>query len=365
MPPLRRLLLVVTATLLAPVCATPGIRETARFSATIAQLSEPGGFFNSDNLISNERSYLHVIPALREAGLNGGAYLGVGPDQNFTYIAHTRPSIAFIIDIRRDNLLLHLLLKALFRLSDNRAEYVSLLFGRPPPDHAARWKHADIERIVEYIDATAAPPEATATVQARVRAAIRGIGLPVTEADLDRIEGFHRTFIERGLGVQFESAGRPPRSDYPTYRQLLLETDKGGRRWNYLASESDFQFVRSLQERNLVVPVVGDLAGPTAMRAIGRLLKERGDRLSVFYTSNVEYYLASRGVFEQFVANLAELPHADRSVIIRSVFPNRFGWTPRMPGYLSDSFVQPVGDLLDGVASGRIREYGDLITTAR
>ncbi|RPJ82555.1 MAG: hypothetical protein EHM13_08745 [Acidobacteria bacterium] len=190
----RRLLAVMTATLLSTsVCSLPSVQKLETFPATIGQISEPGGYFNTNNLISNEKSYLQVVPALREAGLSGGVYLGVGPDQNFTYIAQTRPSLAFIIDIRRDNMLLHLLFKALFRMSESRADYLSMLFGRPPPDHAARWKHADIERIVEYIDATAAPPEATATVQARVRAAIRGIGLPVTEADLDRIAGIIRS----------------------------------------------------------------------------------------------------------------------------------------------------------------------------
>ena len=82
------------------------------FASLIATLSEDPGFFDTDNLISNERSYLHVVPELRalagEGG--GGVYLGVGPDQNFSYIAHLRPSLAIVIDIRRENLLLHLLL---------------------------------------------------------------------------------------------------------------------------------------------------------------------------------------------------------------------------------------------------------------
>ena len=86
----------------------------ASFASRIEQLSEPEGEFDTDNLISNEQAYLDVIPALRAAGTSGGAYIGVGPDQNFSYIASVRPAIAFIVDRRRDNLLLHLLFKALF-----------------------------------------------------------------------------------------------------------------------------------------------------------------------------------------------------------------------------------------------------------
>ena len=119
--------------------AAAGRAQTdSAFARLIERLSEPGGYFDTDNLISNEASYLHVLGEMRELGVQGGAYIGVGPDQNFSYIAELRPTVAFIIDIRRDNLLQHLLFKSLFVLSRNRVEYLSLLFGRPPPEDAGR-----------------------------------------------------------------------------------------------------------------------------------------------------------------------------------------------------------------------------------
>jgi hypothetical protein len=341
--------------------ATSALRAPTRFAAEIEQLSEPGGYFNSNNLVSNERSYLQVVPVLRSAGLSGGAYVGVGPDQNFSYIAHSRPSIAFILDIRRDNLLLHLLFKALFQMSATRVGYLSLLLGRPVPGDVKTWRHADIGKIVAYVDGAPAADAATASLRARVDAVIDGFGVPLSATDRATIDRFHRTFIERGLSLQFESAGRPPRPYYPTLRELLLETDAGGERRNYLANEDDFQFVRSLQQRDLVIPVVGNLAGPSALVRIGALMKERGDRLSVFYSSNVEFYLWREGMFEQFVGNLARLPRSDRSLIVRSVFPGGFGSVPSQPGYFSASLAQRVDELLAGVAGGRIRTYRDLI----
>jgi len=363
MAPTQRRLLALAATVVIAVAAGahPGVLGGSGFAKRIAQLSEPGGHFDSNNLVSNEKSYLHVVPALREAGLHGGVYIGVGPDQNFSYIAQTRPSIAFIVDIRRDNLLLHLLFKALFQLGSTRAQYLSLLCGRPEPQPKDAWEREDLERLASYIDGASAPPAAIAALRARVDGAVRGLGVPLTDEDLATIERFHRAFMERGLSLKFESAGRPPRPFYPTYRELLLETDTNGRRWNYLANEDDFQFVRKLQRRDHVVPVVGDLSGPYALRAIARLMAERGDRLSAFYTSNVEYYLSDDGGLERFVGNLAQLPHHGRSVIIRAVFPNRFGWTSAYPGYYSTSQVQRVDDLVEGMSSGRIRDYRDLV----
>jgi hypothetical protein len=118
------------------------------FADEIASLSEPEGTFDTDNLISNERSYLDVVPALLAGGVNGGAYVGVGPDQNFSYIARIRPSVAYIIDIRRDNLLLHLLFKALFARAPDRVSYLALLTGRSPPLLPA---NAGAEEVVRAI----------------------------------------------------------------------------------------------------------------------------------------------------------------------------------------------------------------------
>jgi hypothetical protein len=305
------------------------------FASRVERLSEEGGDFDTDNLISNERSYLDVVAALKAAGVSGGAYLGVGPDQNFSYIAQIRPAIAFIVDIRRDNLLLHLMFKALFASAQNRAEYVSLLTGRPAPGQLETWRDASLERIVAYIDEARPIPNSGPRLDRRLHDAIAAFGVPLSADDFSTIERFHHTFIDAGLSLKFESRGRPPRSAYPTLRDLLLATDRAGRSWNYLASERDFQFVRSLQTQDLVIPVVGDLGGRHALAAIADLMVSRGDRLSAFYVSNVEMYLYGDKSAE-FVKNVNRLPRDAHSVIIRSTFVNS----------VSSSEIQQVGQFL-------------------
>src|SRR5690349_5224012 len=134
----------------------PSVASETTFARLVERLSEPGGFFDSDNLISNETSYLHVLEALHRLGVHGGVYLGVGPDQNFSYIADIRPSVAIIVDIRRDNLLEHLLFKAMFSMSRDRADYLSLLLGRPAPRGRAAWRDRSMQDLVEYFDHTPA-----------------------------------------------------------------------------------------------------------------------------------------------------------------------------------------------------------------
>jgi len=319
--------------------------QQASFASRIQQLSEPEGQFD-------------VIPALKAAGADGGAYIGVGPDQNFSYIAALRPAIAFIVDVRRDNVLLHLLFKALFAQARNRAEYLSLLTARPAPDGLGgidAWRDAKLERIVAYIDETKAAAASLPRLHARVGETIGRFGVPLSAADRTTIERFHSRFIEAGLSLKFETRGRAPRDFYPTYRDLLLGTDQGGHQWNYLASEHDFQFVKSLEANDLVVPVVGDLSGPHAIAAIGALMAARGERLSAFYASNVENYLFRDGHFQRFAENLRRLPRDSHSVIIRSMF----GMAS------SSSSVQPVDEMLAKLSSGRYPTYQDLVFPAR
>ena len=328
------------------------------FASLVEQLSEPGGEFDTDNLISNEQSYLHVVPALEQAGVTGGVYIGVGPDQNFSYIARIRPTEAFIVDIRRDNLLLHLLFKAIFAASRNRAEYASLLTGRPAPDRVETWRDASIDRIVAYLDETKPSPAAGEDVG--LHAAIRRYGLPVSAKDLQTIDRFHTSFIAEGLSLRFHSTGRAARDYYPTLRDLLLETDRKGRKLSYLASEDDFAFVKALEARDGVIPVVGDLSGPHAVAAIGQLMAQRGERLSAFYVSNVENYLFRDGAYARYVENLKRLPRSDRSLIVRSIFGG-YSLPESAPGYYSTSTVQNLNELLANCAAGRCRSYNDLL----
>src|ERR1044071_2498776 len=115
------------------------------FWAMVTGMSEPGGFFRSDNLISNEMAFQHVIPELQKTP-RPGAYIGVGPDQNFTYITALKPKMAFIVDIRRQNMIQQLMYKALFELSTDRADFLSKLFSRPRPTEIE--KDADIELLM-------------------------------------------------------------------------------------------------------------------------------------------------------------------------------------------------------------------------
>jgi hypothetical protein len=364
-PVLWRLSAAALAVLLMPAGAPARATQAPpqpSFAATVAALSEPGGYFDTDNLISNERSYLHVVPELRGLAPQAsrtGVYLGVGPDQNFSYISHLRPALAIMIDIRRDNLLLHLLFKALFAASRTRVEYLALLTGRSPPA-AGGWEKQSIEAIVNHIDAARPIGEdAVRALRDRLAAVVSAFGVPLADGERQTIDRFHRRFIQAGLSLQFNTTGRAPQYGYPTYRDLLLEVDRAGTPRSFMAAEADFQFVKDLQSRDRVIPVVGDLAGPAALAAVAKHLGAAGLEVAAFYTSNVEFYLFRDGTFARFVANLSRLPRQPNSVIVRSVFAG--GSAAMVAGYNSASLTQPIQTLVEGYAQGRFRQYGELI----
>ena len=340
----------------------PSLADTT-FAATVERLSEAPGYFDSDNLISNETSYLHAVSKLHQMHVSGGAYIGVGPDQNFSYIAAVRPDVAFIIDIRRDNMLMHLLFKALFERSDNRVEYLCRWLGREIPAGAARWDDSTVERILAAVDSLQ-PSEASASAEtAALLATIRGYGVPLTPQDEATLRRFHNEFILYGLDIRFTSTNRPPRASYPTLRQLILERDLDSGQSSYLASRDAWRFVKQLEARNRIIPVVGNLAGPRALAAIGRDIAARDERVSALYVSNVEMYLWRDGIFPEFARSASGLPRDAHSVIVRSYFGGGFGQRHPLstPRNTSTQLVQSLDDFADRWRHGGWGTYWELV----
>ena len=122
----------------------PSRLADSTFWKLITDFSEPGGYFRSDNFVSNELAFQYVIPTLQKTTKPAGVYLGVGPDQNFTYIIALKPKLSFIFDIRRGNLEEHLLYKAVIEMSENRADFLSLLFSKPRPAGLDTTTSADV-----------------------------------------------------------------------------------------------------------------------------------------------------------------------------------------------------------------------------
>lgn len=293
---------------LEPIAAT----ELARL---FRELSEPDEYFFSDNFVSNETSLLQVAPLLERHVRKGGAYIGVGPEQNFSYIALVEPKLAFVVDIRRQNAMQHLLFKALFHEADDRAEFLALLLGRALTAPAE--KNASIEALLAHVEKAPAEREQFERVHRRARDRITSdFGIALSKKDLETVERTHRAFFEDQLDLKFELHEQNGRK-YPALRQLLSATDPNGEARGFLASDQAFALVKRLHEQNRIIPVVGDFAGTHALAAIARELRRRDLPVSAFYVSNVEQYVLEPDKWRRWVDNVAALPSDDKSVFIR------------------------------------------------
>ncbi len=288
--------------------------DDQQFWSLVESASEPPGTFAvSDNLVSNEP---HVAENARWVGQTSGVYIGVGPEQNFTYIAAAQPAMAFVIDIRRENLDLHLLYKALFELSADRAEFVSRLFSRPKPADAGR--HEAVDDLFRRFDTISPSPTLYSRTAAEVRThLLQTHHFPLSPTDLEVIDRTLRAFYTDGPNIQFWGS-RTVDANRPTYRELMTMTDLAGQIRSFLASDDQFRVVKDLQARNAIVPVVGDFGGPTAMRRVGDYIRSHRSTVDVFYASNVAVYLTERQK-RAFCGNLTSLPAASDAVFIESI----------------------------------------------
>ena len=300
----------------------PSALSDADFWSLTGRLSEPDGEFVSrsgspDNLLSNEAGISSVARELAARVKPGGVYLGVGPEQNFTYIAAMRPRLAFIIDIRRGNLDLHLMYKALFGLSATRSDFVERLFNRRPvPASTSKTTAA------ELMDAArrAAPADETgfrANLAALDAYLTRTHALPLGKVNLAGIEYAYRNFYRFGPDINYTSSINGRSGAFGSYGTIQSLTDASGVSRTYLASDESFKYVKDMEAANAVVPVVGNFAGPKALRAIAGYLKEHGAVVGAFYVSNVESYLRRNDVWPAFCANAASLPTDADSVFVR------------------------------------------------
>jgi hypothetical protein len=327
---LRRLIpaagavLTIGITALVPIraadLALPSKLGDEEFWRIVSEFSERPGTFQSDNLLSNERWLQHVIPDLVAKARPNRVYVGVGPEQNFTYIATLKPAMAFIVDIRRGNFDLHLMYKALFELSADRAEFVSRLFCRPRPEGLTA------KSTVEEIFAAFDKVESSDTLYSRNMRAIVNVltkthGFQLSSADILRLQHIFNAIYVYGPGIQYsttQTAGRRLTRE-PSYSDLMVATDLGGFQHSFLATEETFVYLKRFESDNLLIPLIGDFAGPKALASVGRYLTSLGATVSAFYLSNVEEYLRQDGRIRTFCDNAATLPADEASVFIRSL----------------------------------------------
>jgi hypothetical protein len=347
----------------APQVKQPESLSAKDFSRLVNELSEEGGYFRSDNFTSNETSYLTIVDKMRQLGATGGAYIGVGPEQNFTYIAKIRPKIAFIIDIRRQAIIQHLMYKAIFHLSPNRVQFMSRLFSKPLPKEKVPAADAPLNDLLSFFAALPGEDKTYEANLATIRKTIQEeFQFSLNAEDQKSLEYVYKSFRDDGLEISYR-VDNSWGGYFPTFKEIIAETDLNGKQGNFLATVDDYDFVRGMHKKNLIIPVVGDFGGKKAIAAIGDYLKKNSFTVTAFYTSNVEQYLFGNGVFEAFANNVKKLPLTDKSLFIRAVPTSRFQHPEQIARYrITLTLLQQMTVFIKDFDEGRYKGYQELTT---
>jgi len=339
----------------------PASLSDEAFWKMITDLSEEGGYFRFENFLSNELGFQYVIPALKEITQPGGVYMGVGPEQNFTYIVALEPKIAFITDIRRQNMLELMMYRAFFELSPDRAEFMSRLFARKRP--AGLSANSTPEELFAAFRGGPDPMLFRKNLEDAKNLLVKKHKFGLSEEDLSNIEYVYRVFMEAGPDLDYQVGGGGfGGGSSPTYMELMTTDDGLGKNRSFMATEDNYWMLREMEMKNLIVPLVGDFGGKKAIRAVGQYLKEHDAKVTAFYLSNVEQYLFQDNAWRNFYGNVATLPIDSSSQFIRSV--NNGNVRGQFRGGFSMRFISllsPMTNVVKAFNEGQIHYYGDVI----
>ena len=343
----------------------PSRLDDSSFWKLVTDISEPGGYFRiTDNFTSNEMEVGELSTMLRAKNVTGGVFIGVGPEQNLSYIAAIRPSMAFIVDIRRQAVMQHLMFKAMFELAKDRADFLTLLFAKPRPKGID--STTPIQKIWDaYWDVPTDTVLGRSTIARIEEHLTKKHGFTFTGDEAAQLRSVLDAFQYYGPVISTRGApgGRGGGSGRGFADMTGYSTDNAGVPQSFLSTEENYRFVKGLHEQNLIVAVSGDFGGPKAIREIGVWLKARGAVVSAFYVSNVEQYLFGDGKASAFYENVGALPVNARSVFIRPYSMRRYGFY----GGGGSSFGGPTRSLcpieafLRTVAQGRVRSNDDAL----
>jgi len=331
----------------------------------VSEFSETGGYFRSDNFVSNETTFQYVIKNLKKT-TPGGVYLGVGPDQNFTYIVAMQPKLAIIFDIRRQNTMQHLMYKALIEMSSDRADFLSKLFSRTRPANLG--KSSTAEELFTAYDGIAPNRQLfVQTFQAIKNQLEEHHKFKLTADDEATIQYVFSSFYSGGPDLTYNGVTGGFGRRMPSYAEMMQMTDEEGINRSYLGTEENFRILQDFQKKNLIVPVVGDFAGSRAIRAVAVYLKQHDAFVSAFYVSNVEQYLFQQGDdWSKFYRNVETLPVDATSSFIRSVFNGQaLTYQPSGFGLRSVSLLSSIPELLKAFNEGEVRTYYDVVTMSK
>lgn len=363
----RRDLFYNTATSLMAACVAKNsqaglIQEIHEFVGLLKDLSlKPTGPESVDNLMTNEDSIASVMDQAASEVPQGTVYLGVGPDQNFSLIAATKPHMALIIDYRKKNQLLHFFHLALIHLSNDRTTYLEKFWARdsqPQPELTLKTPDPSDSQLSSFVKSPF-KPDMLKTLQNDVITFLSAWEMLTTD-DFDNIRRIQARLAGPGPKARFLALKM-----YPEIQSLIQAKTRSGKPGHWLASDDHYQTVRNLVTRYQLLPIVGDWAEKpgtnvkSTFRQLSAWLISKRLQVGCIYISDVEFFLMRGSHFSKYIANLSRLPLHHEARVVRTS-TREIMHNERLPGQSSTTIVRPLADMIHDYHAGKIGKWDDL-----
>jgi hypothetical protein len=223
----------------------------------------------------------------------GGGYVGVGIDQNYSFIAHAKSEWVWLFDYDPTVVRLHHVLRAIVLDSPTRADFVS------------HFEAANKDKTLALLSATYAG--------LAERAAYREI-FGVSRAGLLGYYG-HQMAGE----IAIPDITRAPTADPETPERaagVKIGQDLPDPTYGWLATEEAYQYIRTLYQQGRIKLLKGDMLANNTMQGIAAAAKALNVTVRVYYPSNAPECWPHTS---QYKKNLLALPFDEQSVIIQSL----------------------------------------------
>lgn len=300
-----------------PPLTTPSIGPLSEAQrASLAQVKsdpEPEALVrNSHYWISNEHNHQVWLDYIKEIG---GAYIGVGTDQNFLLAGWARPELLILMDFDGEIPRIHELYRFFF------------LISATPKTFHLRWHRDYAEDSLEKLEAhlTTLAPQGTERERAR--------------------------WIKRGLKIYSLTRGI-------VYRRLLgtIKKYKELNTPTFMSDQGQYDYLRSLWQTGRVFPIRGDLTADQTMLDIATALRAMGLTLNTLYLSNAEQYFELTPGYRR---NIIELPWGERSYALRTLGWKVWGYIDPEEAYHYN--VQSGANLSEWMKRGRYMKAGRML----
>ena len=245
---------------------------------------------NSHYWVSNEHNHQLWHSYIQDLG---GAYVGVGTDQNYLLAAWAKSSVLMLMDFDQEIPTIHEIYAYFFSISGTPQTFLDR-WSRRYADDSAEKLSTHFTAIAEQL----ARKEAAAKNLSEERS-VKYINRRVKRYVRHRVKIYKRT---RGLLWRRLSKTKSK------YQKLKIAT--------FLDQQEQYEHIRDLWASGRVIAIRGDLTANQTMIDIARALRNIGETLSVLYLSNAEQYFL---LTPEYRRNIINLPWSTKSYALRTM----------------------------------------------